>query len=203
MAEKDVNGQVRESTIEDRIDEEAPASLEVDSTGEEPEEQADPGAKVAIANIEIGLELQKIRDQLLRQAAEYQNYRRRTDKERAEWARRARITVIDAMLTVLDDFRRSLDAAELLEQTETPGPTYQALKDGVGLVYKNFADALEKFGVEVMEAKGEPFDENLHEALMQVPAPDDVEPGVVVEEIQRGYRLGDLVLRHAKVIVAA
>ena len=107
------------------------------------------------------------------------------------------------MLNVHDDFRRSLDASEQVEQQETPGPAYKALKEGVDLVYQNFVEALKKLGVEYIEAVGQPFDEHLHEAMMQMPAPDGTAPGIVLQEIQRGYRLGNRVLRHSKVIVAA
>lgn len=142
-------------------------------------------------------ELERTRDQLLRRAAELQNFRRRTEREKAEWHRRAQVQVIDSMVGVFDDFQRSLDAAE---QSDV---SYESLKEGVDLVYRSFAEALKRFGVEALEAVGKPFDENLHEAVLQMPAPEGTEAGVVLQEIQKGYRIGDSVLRHAKVIVAA
>jgi molecular chaperone GrpE len=104
---------------------------------------------------------------------------------------------------VLDDFRRSLDAAEQVAEQSEGGAAYDALKTGVDLVYQNFSDVLQKIGVEYIEAVGQPFDENLHEALMQQPAPEGTAPGTVLAEIQRGYRLGDRVLRHSRVVVAS
>ena len=213
MGKKNVNGQMPD--VEAEVDQgasepaqpasnEAPAPAAEAPTAAEAVEETPPKPAAPVDPVgQLTEELQRTKDQLLRQAAEYQNYRRRTEKERAEWGRRAQIPVIESMLTVLDDFRRSLDASEQVEQQETPGPAYQVLKEGVELVYKNFAGALEKLGVEYIEAVGQPFDENLHEALMQMPASDDAEPGIIVQEIQRGYRLGDRVLRHSKVIVAA
>ena len=198
MGKKDVNGQVPEAEA-DAAEQEAPA--EQAPTPSETSEATEAGPEDLAA--QLAQELQQTKDQLLRQAAEYQNYRRRTEKERADWIRRGQIPVIEAMLGVLDDFRRSLDASQQVEAQETPGPAYTALKEGVELVYSNFADALKKLGVETIEAEGKPFDENLHEALMQQPAPEGTAPGVVLQEIQRGYRLGDRVLRHTKVIVAA
>jgi molecular chaperone GrpE len=72
----------------------------------------------------------------------------------------------------------------------------------VGLVYRKFVDALKQLGVEPIEAEGQPFDEQEHEAVLQQPAPDGVAPGTVLSEVQRGYRLGERVIRHARVIVA-
>ena len=218
MGKKNVNGQMPD--VEAEVDQGAsepaqPASNEIspaaaEASAAETANEAPPKPVAPVDPVDpvdpveqLTQDLQRTKDQLLRQAAEYQNYRRRTEKERAEWVRRAQIPVIESMLTVLDDFRRSLDASEQVEQQETPGPAYQALKEGVELVYKNFAGALEKLGVEYIEAVGQPFNENLHEALMQMPASDDAAPGIIVQEIQRGYRLGDRVLRHSKVIVAA
>lgn len=153
---------------------------------------------------ELESELSKTRDQLLRQAAEFKNYRRRVDKEKGSLLQLGQSQVVQQMLDVLDDFRRALESAEQVaeEQQGDPGPAYVALHEGVELVYQKFVDELSKLGVEPIEAVGEPFDENLHEALMQQPAPDDTPPGTVLEEVQKGYRMGDRVLRHSKVVVA-
>ncbi|MFQ5569330.1 MAG: nucleotide exchange factor GrpE [Rhodothermales bacterium] len=200
MSKKKVNGQVREVDAGDNREpvEQAQAALP-----EEPEVSGEATDQAGETPQQLMLQLEQTKDQLLRQAAEYQNYRRRTERERAEWGRRAQAQVIEPLLTVLDDFRRSLDASAQAEQQEASGPAYQALKEGLELVYQNFSDVLTKLGVEYIEAVGKPFDENQHEALMQLPAPEGTEPGVVLEEIQRGYRLGDRVLRHSRVVVAA
>lgn len=145
-------------------------------------------------------QVKELEDQLLRRLAEFQNYRRRTEAELSQAAERGRGEVVMQMLDVLDDLRRSLDAAEEAEG-EGGGAAYQALKAGVDLVYKKFEGALATLGVEPIEAVGQPFDEELHEAMMQQDA-EDAAPGTVVGEIQRGYRMGDRVLRHARVIVA-
>lgn len=143
----------------------------------------------------------QLEEQLLRRAAEFQNYRRRTEAELSQAADRGRGEVIVQMLDVLDDLQRSLAAAETAAETEQGGPTYEALKTGVDLVYKKFGDTLRALGVQEIEAVGEPFDEHLHEAMMQQEVPN-ASPGTVVGEIQKGYRMGDRVLRHARVIVA-
>jgi molecular chaperone GrpE len=144
-----------------------------------------------------------LEDQLLRRAAEFQNYRRRTQEDLATASSRGRAEVAERMTEVLDDLRRTREAAEQAASGEGGGggPLYQSLKQGVDLVYKKLEDALSSFGVRPIEAVGQPFDENLHEALMQSES-DEHAPGTVVGEIQKGYMLGDRVLRHAQVVVA-
>ncbi len=159
-----------------------------------PEPPAEEPGEPKIAELEE--ELGRVRDQLLRQAAEFQNYRRRTERERANWTRRSQAPVLEAMLAVLDDFGRSLEASS---NNHESGSAFEA---GMNLVYDNLTAALASFGVEAVEAVGQPFDENLHEAVLQVPASDGSEPGHVLQEVQRGYRHGEHVLRHAKVVVA-
>ncbi len=212
MGKKDVDGQVQEvkadagtdpvpepETAPDKTTAGAGEPVVAEAVGEDPvvDEAVDLAEQMA-------LDLQQTKDQLLRQAAEFQNYRRRIEKERTEWVRRGQIQVIEPMLAVLDDFRRSLDMLEQQgDQQEAPGPAYRVFKEGVELIYQNFSNALEKMGVEYIEAVGHPFDVHLHEAMMQMPAPEGTPPGTVLDEIQRGYRLGDRVLRHSGVVVAA
>ena len=146
-----------------------------------------------------------LNDQLLRRAAEFQNYRRRTEEQRSADEARARDAILVPFLEVFDDLRRSLDAARRQSKQDGEGtsPAFEALGEGVDLVYKKFGDTLQKMGVERIEAVGQPFDEDLHEAMMQQPAPNaDTASGTVLAEIQPGYRIGDRILRHARVIVA-
>ncbi len=223
MGKKDVDGQIQEVEAEIASGAAPQAETAPDKTtagagksvaaADEPVAAEAAGAhpvaeEAADIAAQLTLDLQRTKDQLLRQAAEFQNYRRRIEKERTEWVRRGQIQVIEPMLAVLDDLRRSLDSLESQVDLqgfgkEAPGPAYLALKEGVELVYQNFSNALEKMGVEYIEAVGRPFDVHLHEALMQMPAPEGTPPGTVLDEIQRGYRLGDRVLRHSGVVVAA
>jgi len=148
-------------------------------------------------------ELESAQEQLLRNAAEFQNYRRRTEQEKAQLVGLGKTLVIQQFLDIVDDFQRSLEAAEQVERNDSEsGSAYGALKEGVDLVYRKFVDELAKLGVQPIEAVGRPFDENEHEAMMQQPD-TDAAPGTVIEELQKGYRMGDRILRHAKVIVAA
>lgn len=142
-------------------------------------------------------------EQLLRRAAEFQNYRRRTEESRGQAILRGRMEALRPFLDVLDDLRRSLDASRRTAKQELDSAAFASLAEGVELVYRKFEDELTKLGVEAIDPVGEPFDETLHEAMMTQPAPDDdTEPGTVLAELQRGYRMHDRVLRHARVIVA-
>ncbi len=106
------------------------------------------------------------------------------------------------MLDVYDDLRRSLDAARRVAHQDGTSPAFDALSQGVDLVYRKFEGLLERFDVTPIQTTGEAFDVDLHEAVMQQPAPDGEATGTVLAEVQPGYRIGDRVLRHARVIVA-
>lgn len=202
MSEKDqVNTQdtARERNGEpvSPADAEAPAVDDTDAA-EQPDEAPSPEEQIAA----LEGELEELNDRLLRQAAEFQNFRRRMQRENQKFYRSGKKDVILPLLEVLDDFERSLEAAEQLQEQEDVEAAYDSLKSGVEMVFQKFLDALKGVGVEPIEAEGAPFDENEHEAMMQQPAPDDVEEGTVLQELRRGYRLDDQVLRHSRVIVA-
>ena len=148
---------------------------------------------------ELTAEMARVKDQLLRNAAEFENFRRRMNRQRDEWPMRARAHVLRMLLPVLDDLDRTVQAAS---QSEPDQAAVESLQSGVNLVHQNFHDALGKLGVESIQALGEPFDEHLHEAVMRASAPDGTAPNTVLQEIKRGYVLGDLVLRHSQVIVS-
>ena len=149
-------------------------------------------------------ELNDTKDRLLRQAAEFQNYRRRTEQEKSLYIRTGKEQVIQPMLDIFDDFTRFINATtQAEEQDSNLNPMYLKLREGLELVYNKFQNELNRLGVEPIEAVGKSFNENEHEALMQQPAPENVEPGTVIEEIQTGYRMGEKILRHSRVIVAS
>ncbi len=180
---------------------EASDQEERDAVIEAIDELADRAVEIERLKDELG----QAADQLKRQAAEFQNYRRRTEQEKAQSVSLGKSLVISTMLDVIDDFERSLEATNKAEE-EVEGelsPTYQSLKNGVELVYQKLTGEINRLGVEPIEAEGQPFDEELHEAMMQQPAGDGEEAGIVLTEIQRGYRMGDRVLRHARVIVSS
>ena len=129
---------------------------------------------------------------LQRVAAEFENYRKRAVREQADFATRATERLVKELLPVLDDLERALEAAAAHEEAK--------LEEGVQLVQRALAAALKREGLVEIAADG-PFDPHVHEALLSRPA-EDAEPGTVLEVLQKGYRLGDRVLRPARVIVA-
>jgi molecular chaperone GrpE len=148
------------------------------------------GSDEQIASIEK--DLQDARDQLLRRTAEMENMRRRHQQEREQWILESNRNLILALLPTLDDLERTLEHA-----AEAQDP----LTQGIELVHKNLIKTLERFGVRPMLVVGQQFDPQQHDALMQE-ARNDAEPGSITREIQKGYMLGEKVLRHAKVFVA-
>lgn len=135
------------------------------------------------------------KDQLLRKAAEFENYKRRAETDYLNTVKNANEGLILSLLPILDDLVRSLKAGK--DQKD-----YDAFYKGVELVYAKFSKTLESQGVTPFESTGKPFDVEYHDALLQVPR-NDVPPHTVIEEVERGYRLYDKILRHAKVIVSA
>jgi molecular chaperone GrpE len=135
-------------------------------------------------------------DQLLRRQAEFENYRKRVERERSEVYQRARSEVLLELLPIVDNFERALSSLEKGEGEAA------ALRQGVELIHRQFNDALAKFGLEPVEAVGQTFDPHLHEAVTTEPT-DEHEENTVIEEFERGYKIGDKLLRPAKVKVAA
>ena len=151
---------------------------------------------------ELKEERDEMNDRLLRKAADLENLRRRMDREKKRRHEAGKIAVLESMLEVVDDFERSLEAAQDLDDAEDAEAAYESLKGGVEMVFRKFQDQLQSLGVEPIEAEGKPFDEQLHEAMMRQPS-DEVEPGTVLQEVRKGYTMGDRVLRHSRVVVAA
>jgi molecular chaperone GrpE len=135
----------------------------------------------------------QLRDQLLRKAAEFENYKRRTEGEISSYLKYANEELITELLPVLDDFDRVISSWNEKHDVET-------FKKGVELIYDKFKKVLGKKGLKVMESTGKPFDVNLHDALMQVEN-DKLKPNTVADTVEKGYYLKDKVLRHAKVLV--
>jgi molecular chaperone GrpE len=131
-------------------------------------------------------------DSLQRLKAEFDNYRKRAAREQESLSSRASESLLKELLPVLDDLERALAAAEHHEEAE--------LEDGVRLVHRALLDVMRKHGLELIETEGA-FDPHVHEALLAQPV-EDAEPGSVVQVLQKGYRLGDRVLRPARVVVA-
>jgi len=161
-----------------------------DPEGVAQDEGSDPEGSDPAAQLER--ERDEYLDSLRRLKAEFDNFRKRTARESAAQSARASEALVKELLPVLDDLERALIAAEDHEEAK--------LEDGVRLVYRALADVLARAGLAEIETDGA-FDPHVHEALLTQPA-DDAEPGTVVQVLQKGYRLGDRVLRPARVVVA-
>ncbi len=195
MSEKDKKDQSTEEL--DPVMEEQPEK----SAGEEhvaekekpagPEaETEDHGAKVAA----LEKERDELRDKYLRLYAEFDNYKKRTLKERIELMKTAAQDTVAALLPVLDDFDRAKKNAESEESTEP-------FSEGVALVYQKLYNVLKGRGLEPMESNGEAFDPELHEAVTEIPASSEEQKGRIIDTIEKGYKLKDKIIRHAKVVV--
>lgn len=141
-------------------------------------------------------EIAELKDKYLRLYADFENFRRRTSKEKLEMLSTASSDVVRDILPVVDDFER----AKLSFESSTD---ILALKEGVELIFTKLVKTLEAKGLKPMEAKGTAFDADIHESIAQFPAPTDDLKGKVIDEIEKGYYLNDKVIRFAKVIVGA
>ena len=135
------------------------------------------------------------RDKYLRLAAEFDNYRKRTLKEKAELIKNGGEKTLTAILPVLDDFERALKNMEATEAT-------QAMKEGVELIFTKFNKVLAQEGLQKIETEGKDFDVDFHEAIALIPAPSEDLKGKILDCVQTGYTLNEKVIRHAKVAVA-
>ena len=172
-------------------------NLAANETGEAEVTEAPEGAESADAISagadEMNEKIAEWKDRYLRLTAEYDNYRKRTLKEREELVRTAGEGMIKDILTVVDDFERALLALEKLSDT--------AGFDGVTLIYDKFMAMLKSKGVAVINRVGEPFDTDFEEAITKFPAPTPEQKGTVIDVVQKGYLLNGKVIRYAKVVV--
>ncbi|QFQ11866.1 nucleotide exchange factor GrpE [Pseudoprevotella muciniphila] len=139
-------------------------------------------------------ELTETNDKYLRQIAEFDNYRKRTLKEKADLILNGGEKVLTSLLPILDDFSRALENIEKSNDIE-------ALKDGVKLISDKLFKCLAEQGLQKIETEGQDFNTDYHEAIAMIPAPSDEEKGKVMDCVQTGYKLNDKVIRHAKVAV--
>ena len=152
----------------------------------------DPAPALADEIVELRKERDSLHDRLLRQAAEFDNYRKRVDRERKDLAQLAAIDFVQELLPVIDDFERAL-------QTDAPGAA--SYRQGLEIIHRTLMDMLRKRGVTPIDAVGTTFDPQVHQAVAYEDAPDR-QDGEVMEQFTRGYRLGDKLIRPAMVKVA-
>jgi molecular chaperone GrpE len=168
------------------------ASAEDNGTQEQEEEAHEETIEEKLAKSEA--EVADLKDRLLRQMAEFDNYRKRTMKEKAEIILNGSAGVVTDILPVIDDLERAIANSAKSED-------YNALKEGIELIYNKLMHILEQKGLQKISPKNEPFDTDFHEAIAMIPAPDEASKGLVLDCAIDGYKLNDKVLRHAKVAV--
>lgn len=178
----------KNQNVEDKISEQEESKSELP----EQEEQTIDQSESKITELES--QLKEWQDKFLRKAAEFENYKRRTENDQFNLINYAAESFITKLLPVVDDFERSMEHIEDFENSN-------AVKEGIKLVYEKILKLLNEQGVKKMQTKGQPFNVDYHDALMQR-KDNSVPPHTVLEEVESGYLYRDKVIRHAKVIVS-
>jgi len=141
-------------------------------------------------------EVAELKDKYLRLYSEFENFRRRTAKERIDLVKTANEDVLASLLPILDDFERGIKSMNEAKEVS-------ALKEGINLIYNKLFRTLEAKGLKPMNAVGNEFNSELHEAITQIPAPSEEMKGKVVDEVEKGYYLNEKVIRFAKVVIGS
>ena len=173
---------------------ETPDTNNEDSAEQQPEEPLSEVDQLKLQLAEAEAKIAELQDRYLRQAAEFDNYRKRTMKEKAELIKSAAEKVIVAELPIVDDMDRALDNME-------KGMDADACIEGFKLIAQKFKNTLTQQGLEKIDTDGQDFDTDYHEAIALIPAPTEELKGKILDCVQAGYKLGDKVIRHAKVAV--
>lgn len=185
--------QVKEEELQQEETQTEAQNAEVESQNaeeEQPAKEETPEDKIAA----LEAELEKSQKEYLFLMAEFDNYRKRTVKEKAELIKNGGEKAMLGLLPVIDDFERAIDAIDKSSDVE-------GLKEGVDLIYNKFMKYLESQQVKPMESTGTDFDADIYEAVTTFPAPDESMKGKVIDTVQKGYTINEKVLRHAKVVV--
>lgn len=185
--------QVKEEELQQEETQTEAQNAEVESQNAEEEQPAkEETPEDTIAALQA--ELEKSQKEYLFLMAEFDNYRKRTVKEKAELIKNGGEKAMLGLLPVIDDFERAIDAIDNSSDVES-------LKEGVDLIYNKFMKYLESQQVKPMESTGTDFDADIYEAVTTFPAPDESMKGKVIDTVQKGYTINEKVLRHAKVVV--
>lgn len=187
LEEKDLETTVDQTVEEQELKEEPKAEKKKEKKKSAKEKKADELE-------ELGQKLQDINDKYMRLSAEFDNYRKRTLKEKMELTKSAGEKILVNVLPVMDNFERALQSMDDAKDIE-------ALKEGVQLIYSNFKDFISQNGVKEIEAVNQEFDTDIHEAITKIPAPSEDLKGKVVDCVEKGYTLNEKVIRFSKVVV--
>ena len=187
------DGNQEEAVEQEKEQETTSEATETSEAGEDTNDEASAEAQEEKDPLEAAHEqIEQLKDQLLRTIAAFDNYKKRTIKEKAELILNGSEKTVTAILPVLDDFERAM-------ADHTDDPT--AIKEGMELIFKKFVKTLEGLGVKKIETDNQDFDVDFHEAIAMVPGMGDDKKGKVIDCVQTGYMLNDKVIRHAKVAV--
>lgn len=197
MQNKELNFTMSDkNTIDDFLDEnfnDDSQEIIQEQTNTESQEKKEAVEELSVED-QLKEDLAKEKDKFLRLFAEFENYKKRTSKERIDLFRTAGQEVITALLPISDDFDRALQELSKSDDKE--------MFKGVQLIQHKFSQVLKSKGLEVIEVKaGDAFDAEIHDAITQIPAPDKKMKGKIIDVIEKGYKLGDKVIRHPKVVV--
>ena len=188
---KDMNEEVLKAQQEETLDNVATSQPdEGDKAEEQPAKEMSVEDKLAAAETKVA----ELQDKYLRQVAEFDNYRKRTIKEKAELILNGAEKTITAILPILDDMERALKNMDKMEDVA-------AVKEGVDLIFQKFVKILGEQGVKKIETENADFNTDLHEAIAQVPAPSDEMKGKIIDCVKTGYTLNEKVIRHSQVAV--
>ena len=192
-----------EANLNDPFEDFADAPVEASTPGDEARFGGPEVAELVASRAELKrlqTELAEAKDAAARRQADFENYRKRVERDRGESHKRIVGDVALKLLPVLDNLTRALDAERSVENRESK--EFRHFLHGIELITKQLNDVLESFGITAIEALGQRFDPHIHEAVVTEPS-DEYEPDIVIEEIARGYKLGDRLLRPSMVKVAA
>ena len=195
-ASEEVVEKTTEETVEETKENSAGEKAKVESDTEETEALEKPDKRKKRADKKQDVlqgKIDELEDRVKRQMAEFDNFRKRTEKEKSAMFETGARSVIEKILPVVDNFERGMATAPDAEESK-------AFVEGMSMIYKQLMDELEKMEVKPIEAVGVEFDPNLHNAVMQVES-DEYESGVVAQELQKGYTYRDTVVRHSMVAV--
>lgn len=198
MTTKNHHSQEENEVLKDqqaKASEQAEAQAQNAQHAEEGSEEPTPEQKLEKELEEAKKTIEEQKDKYLRLSAEFDNYRKRTMKEKAELIKNGGEKAISAILPILDDLERALQNMQKADDVK-------AMYEGIDLISQKFHKVLSQEGLQKMEPVGETFDTDYHEAIALVPAPDEAQKGKVLDCVQTGYKLNDKVIRHAKVVVA-
>ena len=192
---KDMVEETAEKSVEEPTpEEEQPVEGEAQQEAEEPERELTPEEKLQAEVEKLQAEQEEMKDKYLRLSAEFDNYRKRTMKEKAELILNGGEKAFKAILPVIDDMERALAPMEKATDVD-------AVKEGVDLIYNKFIQILGQNGVHAIDTKEKELDTDFHDAIAIIDAPSEELKGKILDCVETGYTLNDKVIRHAKVVV--